>query len=367
MEFVDGESVHSMLRREGKLAVSKTLDIAISVCEALAHAADHRVVHQDIKPHNIMVDKRGTVKLADLGLATIGGRSKPASKKPGVLMGSPHFMAPEQSQHGKVDTRTDIYALGASLFYMLTGRVPFEGPNSLVILTKHITQDRPDPRELNVTSPDALAGLVMKMMAVASADRPSDPKELGAKLKQIKVEHLKAEEDSARRKGSGQAVVKKRALLSPDDDDDDYDSEAPAIHRSRAPESREAAPTKSSKPVNTAISLAALALLLLGVLYIALKVVAIFNAPPPPSASGKSVPPARVPHQTPDPDPRTVSGRKIQVEPSTPVSGPVSAQTEAAADALKELQRALDARDRAMQSGNFSGAVSALISRQANP
>ncbi|MBI3832221.1 MAG: protein kinase [Planctomycetes bacterium] len=364
MEIVEGESVYAMLKRDGKVPVAKSLDIAVSVCEALAHAQKLRIVHQDIKPHNIMVDKRGTVKVADLGLATIAGRDKDAEKRGNVLMGTPHYMAPEQSQKRSIDTRTDIYALGATLFHMLTGRVPFDGPTSLVVITKHITQERPDPRQYDVTIPAALADTVMEMMAADIEKRPGDPKELSERLKKIKDDYLKSVEEGARKKAKGLGVIKRRATLH------EMVSVKPGIAVSEiaAAEERAVAAERkreeAARPSNTEyvkLGIGA-ALVLIGLILVIFLFGSVRSAlmgngsetkrPPVVAKTEKAV------VEDPSKQAKTVAQKTPGGEGERKTfEGPIN---DTDGQALADLHKAMEARDRALQSGNFSGARQAL-------
>jgi pSer/pThr/pTyr-binding forkhead associated (FHA) protein/acyl-CoA hydrolase len=191
MEMVDGETVLGVLKREGKLDPRRSLTWMGQLCDALAHAHGHNIVHQDIKPQNLLLDRRtrDTVKLADLGLARVIGKDK--GQQRGILMGTPHYMAPEQARGLAVDGRTDIYAAGATLFHMLTGRVPYDGRNSIEILTRHVKNEVPDPRQFDVSIPEAVANLVVQMMAKDPAGRPQTARDVAARISEI-LEHEKA-------------------------------------------------------------------------------------------------------------------------------------------------------------------------------
>ncbi|MHC4916589.1 MAG: protein kinase domain-containing protein [Planctomycetota bacterium] len=185
MELVEGENVLAILKREGKVDPQRSLNMMGQLCDALGHAHAHNIVHQDIKPQNLMIDRRqrDVVKLADLGLAKVIGQEK--GQRRGLLMGTPHYMAPEQAKAGTVDGRTDIYSAGATLFHMLTGRVPYDGRNSIEILTKHVKNDIPDPRQYDVSIPESVARLTMHMMAKDRAKRPQSVGEVAEKIKEV--------------------------------------------------------------------------------------------------------------------------------------------------------------------------------------
>jgi len=368
MELVEGESAQAQLNREGKLSVNRSIEIAIGVAEALGHAAKHKIVHQDVKPHNVMCDKRGGIKLTDLGLATIGGQKSAMERKNDALMGTPHFMAPEQSQKGQTDTRTDIYALGVTLYNLLTGQVPFDGPNSLVVLTKHITQERPDPREHDVTIPEPLAKLVMKMMAIDPKDRPQNAAEVVKELKAIQTAYGKEQDELDKRRQRGSAVIKTRPAApksarvkgnseigtereqpSPiadeegelEESDDDVEAESRPGRTGRKKKQQQSL-------VTSLIYLAIMVAVLLAgyIAYKKLKPEEVTDGPG--ITNDKPVAPTNVP----PPPKKTVAQTQKPIDPAVKSSLPP--------EALDELQRAKEKRDRFMAAGSFNLALSAF-------
>ncbi|MBM4037356.1 MAG: DUF1080 domain-containing protein [Planctomycetes bacterium] len=200
MEFVDGTTVKEMIKGQGRLDEKTALSIVGAVARALEHAAKHGIIHRDIKPDNIMVARDGVVKLADLGIAR-------ASEKPdtltteGVAVGTPHYMAPEQVRgDAELDSRTDIYALGATLYHMVTGDFPFTGPNASAIMAKHMAEPAPVAKEKHPDVSRATSDLIERMMAKDPADRPQTPTELLQEIKDAlagKV-HLRAKPAGSR-------------------------------------------------------------------------------------------------------------------------------------------------------------------------
>jgi len=183
MEFVDGITVKELLKRQGRIEEKQALNIVGAVARALEEAHRHGIVHRDIKPENIMLNSRGVVKLADLGLAR-------ASEKPdtltteGVAVGTPYYMAPEQVRgNTQLDTRSDIYALGATLYHMVTGDFPFTGPNAGAIMAKHLAEPAPVAKEKHPDVSRATSELIARMMAKDPADRPQTPTELLAEIR----------------------------------------------------------------------------------------------------------------------------------------------------------------------------------------
>ncbi len=162
MEFVSGEDLKSTLRRVGHLSTGKTAYIAKQVCEGLTEAHKLGVVHRDLKPQNIMIDKKGLAHIMDFGIA----RSLKAKgvTTAGMMIGTPDYMSPEQVEGTEVDHRADIYSMGVILYEMLTGDVPFEGKTPLSVAVKHKTEMPREPKEFNPHIPDAMNQLVMKCL-----------------------------------------------------------------------------------------------------------------------------------------------------------------------------------------------------------
>ncbi len=186
MEFVEGQSVGEILRKRGPIAEKQALQIVYQVAQALEHAENHRLVHRDIKPDNIMVNRNKTAKLLDLGLAKIGLASRDTNKTtPGTAVGTPNYIAPEQAL-GKteIDTRSDIYSLGATLFKMLTGQTPFQGKMEAVMY-QHVHEPLPDPREFYPDLSEGVVKLLYAMMEKDPCDRPESAKKLVSWIKSI--------------------------------------------------------------------------------------------------------------------------------------------------------------------------------------
>jgi serine/threonine protein kinase len=176
MEFVDGESLGSWMEREGRLRWKEAIEIAIQVARGLEHAHKHKLIHRDIKPDNILLDRPSRLaKIVDLGLARRTTDRSDITNAAGNPVGTAYYVSPEQARgEGNLDGRTDIYSLGASLWHMLVGVPPFDGPNAAVILTKHITEPVPDPRTSVSDCPEGLVQLILKAMAKKREDRYED-------------------------------------------------------------------------------------------------------------------------------------------------------------------------------------------------
>ncbi|MCZ6601996.1 MAG: serine/threonine-protein kinase [Planctomycetota bacterium] len=185
MEYVDGETTSRRLSREGPLPEEDVISIGVQMAKALSHAAEHGLVHRDVKPQNIMITGRGVAKLCDLGLAKNeeGVTSTPAS---GRSVGTPYYISPEQAKGGEfADIRSDIYSLGATLFHLATGEPPFGGSSALVIMTKQMTEPTPSARAINPRVSRDLEQVLVRMMEKQKEDRQQSPDELLEDLRRL--------------------------------------------------------------------------------------------------------------------------------------------------------------------------------------
>ncbi|MBI5779175.1 MAG: serine/threonine protein kinase [Planctomycetes bacterium] len=163
MQYADGESLARAIKREGKIKALEALDIVKEVASALSVAHRKNIIHRDIKPENIMINSNGEVKLMDFGLARVLDVASNLSRT-GDILGTPYYLSPEQAQGHKVDGRADIYSLGVTLYYMLSGKKPFEGDTTLAIILKHINE-RPAPiRKENPEIPECVSNLINRML-----------------------------------------------------------------------------------------------------------------------------------------------------------------------------------------------------------
>ncbi|UCE40874.1 MAG: protein kinase [Candidatus Aminicenantes bacterium] len=190
MEYVSGESLLDLLTRLGNLTVQKTLSITIQVCEGLAEAHKLDVVHRDLKPQNIMIDADGIVHIMDFGIAR--SMKKKGLTEAGLLVGTPHFMSPEQLESEDVDKRSDIYCMGVILYKILTGYVPYEGETPVSMALKMKTEPPPDPRNINDQVPENLARVIFKCLENEREKRYQQVEDLLADLKKIEDEIIGA-------------------------------------------------------------------------------------------------------------------------------------------------------------------------------
>ncbi len=179
MECLDGAGLDQVLAGKGTLPTKAVATVGLQVAAGLDYAQRAKIVHRDIKPSNLFLTRDRTVKIMDFGLAKMVEEVRRGST---VIGGTPNFMAPEQATGGAVDHRTDLYALGGTLFQLVTGTVPYESGD---VVYHHVHTPPPDARERNVEVPDAMAELLMKMMAKEPADRVQSARELAAALQGI--------------------------------------------------------------------------------------------------------------------------------------------------------------------------------------
>ena len=152
MEWVDGRLLRTHSERAGErhsCPIDRAVKIALGICDALDYMHKHGVVHRDLKPENIMVDDEDRIKLIDFGIAMKEDARRLTHAGPSPLLGTPDYISPEQVKGQRGDQRSDIYALGAMLYEMLTGKVPFTGANPLVVMNERVLIDPVPARKLN--------------------------------------------------------------------------------------------------------------------------------------------------------------------------------------------------------------------------
>lgn len=162
MELIDGITLKQYMEKKGVLNWKETLHFAIQIGKALEHAHSRGIVHRDIKPHNVMVLKNGSVKVTDFGIARVMSKSNTLTKE---ALGSVHYISPEQAKGGRVDSRSDIYSLGVVMYEMMTGRPPYDGEAPVSVAIQHINGKAVMPSVLNPNIPGGLEQIIMKAMA----------------------------------------------------------------------------------------------------------------------------------------------------------------------------------------------------------
>jgi serine/threonine-protein kinase len=171
MEYFQGRTLTEVIAQRGLVPIKDAQDLLAQISSGLEAAHRAGVIHRDLKPGNVLVGERGAVKIIDFGLATtLVGQGLTAT---GAVLGTPHYMAPEQVRGRPVDARSDIYSLGALAYHLVTGRPPFSGDNAIAIGFAHLSEVPARPKELRKDCPDALDGAIMAALAKNPAERPA--------------------------------------------------------------------------------------------------------------------------------------------------------------------------------------------------
>lgn len=184
LELIDGSDLETMLNQQKRLPVTQALRIAQELASALATAHARGIVHRDIKPANVLITRDGVTKLGDFGLARAS--SLPSQTMAGTVLGTPSYMSPEQAMGEPSDARSDVYALGATLFHLLVGRPPFAGDVASV-LAAHVTQPPPVPSSLATELPGEVDAVVLRMLAKKPEERFQSGAEVVAALEAVQV------------------------------------------------------------------------------------------------------------------------------------------------------------------------------------
>ncbi len=168
MELIDGISLKQYMEKKGVLNWKETLHFAMQICKGLEHAHGRGIVHRDIKPHNVMVLKNGSVKVMDFGIARVMNKSNTLTKE---ALGSVHYISPEQAKGGHTDNRSDLYSLSVVMYEMMAGRPPYDGESAVAVAIQHINGGAPLPSAFNPNIPVGLEQIIMKGMSLEIKDR----------------------------------------------------------------------------------------------------------------------------------------------------------------------------------------------------
>jgi len=168
MELVSGISLRQYMEKKGILNWKETLHFAMQIAKGLEHAHSRGIVHRDIKPHNVMVLKNGSVKVMDFGIARVMSKSNTLTKE---ALGSVHYISPEQAKGGYTDNRSDLYSLGVVMYEMMAGRPPYDGESPVAVAIQHINGGAPMPSSLNPNIPGGLEQIIMHSMELEARDR----------------------------------------------------------------------------------------------------------------------------------------------------------------------------------------------------
>jgi tRNA A-37 threonylcarbamoyl transferase component Bud32 len=187
MEFVDGRTVYDDIVKHKRFGEQEAIDILMQIAEALLHAHQKGLIHRDVKPKNIMMTKEGVAKLADMGLARAISDKEAAEAEQGKAFGTPYYISPEQIR-GEINIGppADIYSLGATLYHMVTGNVPFDGKNPSAVMHKHLKTPIVPPDHVNPRLSAGISEIIEMMMAKDPKDRYQNCKDLLSDLKAVR-------------------------------------------------------------------------------------------------------------------------------------------------------------------------------------
>ncbi|SFC72543.1 Stk1 family PASTA domain-containing Ser/Thr kinase [Clostridium uliginosum] len=184
MELVQGKTLKDVINSSGKMNYEIAISTAIQIAKALDCAHRNKIIHRDVKPQNILVSENGAIKVTDFGIAK--STSSATITNTSTIMGSAHYLSPEQAKGSFIDCRTDLYSLGVVLYEMVTGALPFEADTAVTIALKHLQEEAVSPKSLNSKIPDSLNKLILKCMEKDPNKRYQSAKEVIKDLQKIK-------------------------------------------------------------------------------------------------------------------------------------------------------------------------------------
>ncbi|SEH71962.1 serine/threonine protein kinase [Halobacillus karajensis] len=211
MEYVDGMTLKQYIQQHSPVDVTEAVDIMKQIASAIAHAHDNEIVHRDIKPQNILIDHYGHVKVTDFGIAM--ALSATALTQTNSVLGSVHYLSPEQARGGMATKKSDVYSLGIVFFELLTGRLPFSGESPVSIALKHLQHETPSLRRWNADLPQSVENIVLKSTAKDPFHRYSSVLEMENDI-ETSLEPYRSDEP---------------VFTLPDDDDDEKTKAIPVI------------------------------------------------------------------------------------------------------------------------------------------
>ena len=204
-ELVDGENLKELVQRGGPLPVRRVLELGLEVGRALAFAHAQGLVHRDVKPQNVLLNGDGRAKVTDFGI--VRSLDAVGQTETGTVLGTSHYIAPEQARGERVDAQTDVYSFGVVLHELLTGDVPYPGDNFLSVAMKHVNDPVPSVLDIRPDAPIRLASLIERCLAKQPSDRPASMDEVVAELEAVRAE-LDARED-----GEGTMIMRRPAAV----------------------------------------------------------------------------------------------------------------------------------------------------------
>ncbi len=191
MEYVDGKTLKQVLKQRGHLSITEVVDIMLQLTDGMAHAHDAYIIHRDIKPQNIMILSNGMIKITDFGVATALNSTQLTQTN--SVMGTVHYLPPEQAQGKGSTIRSDIYSMGIMMYELLTGLVPYKGDNAVEIALKHLKEPLPSIRKSNPSIPQSIENVIIRATAKNPKNRYTDARQMHEDLKTALDESRKDE------------------------------------------------------------------------------------------------------------------------------------------------------------------------------
>ena len=239
MEYVDGKTLKQVLKSRGHLSVTEVVDIMLQLTDGMAHAHDAYIIHRDIKPQNIMILSNGMIKITDFGVATALNSTQLTQTN--SVMGTVHYLPPEQAQGKGSTIKSDIYSMGIMMYELLTGLVPYKGDNAVEIALKHLKEPLPSVRKANPSIPQSIENVIIKATAKNPKNRYTDAREMHEDLKTALDESRKNEEKYVYKYPDNEEIEKKRS------EDKEKDKEKAAVKEEEKKVTKE--PKKKIKKV----------------------------------------------------------------------------------------------------------------------
>ena len=181
MEYVDGKTLKQVLKQRGHLSITEVVDIMLQLTDGLAHAHDAYIIHRDIKPQNIMILSNGMIKITDFGVATALNSTQLTQTN--SVMGTVHYLPPEQANGKGSTVRSDIYSMGIMMYELLTGLVPYKGESAVEIALKHLREPLPSVRKVDPTIPQSIENVIIRATAKNPKNRYTDAREMHEDIK----------------------------------------------------------------------------------------------------------------------------------------------------------------------------------------
>ncbi|GGS18829.1 MULTISPECIES: Stk1 family PASTA domain-containing Ser/Thr kinase [Actinokineospora] len=236
MEYVDGRTLRDIVKTEGPLSGQRAMEIMADVCAALDFSHRHGIVHRDVKPANVMINRSGAVKVMDFGIARAVADGQAAVTQTAAVIGTAQYLSPEQARGEAVDARSDVYATGCVLFELLTGEPPFTGDSPVAVAYQHVREDPRPPSQLNPRVSPQLDAIVLKAMSKGAANRYQSAAEMRTDIVRVlsgqrpSAPMVMTEDDRTAVLGAGRPMPtsgggRHRPEALVDDYDDYYDDE----------------------------------------------------------------------------------------------------------------------------------------------